>query len=1129
MTNGTVLYRWILAGVLALPVAARAVPAAPQKTVTIRDHVGLAWTDELVHYDLRFAKGALAGRAVAKVATAGGKAVVSQVSDVVRDADDGSIRSMKVWFFASVPAGGEVSFVITPGRRGAAGAGAGLVEKAGLLELTTGGARPVGIAVVGRSKRFAWPVPAEKVPAPIQALILPSGKRTAPARLEVPFRVKSYDVEVTARGPLFAEVRVHYVFDVGEWTFKARAIRNCPTILIDEQFNTGKTNVWSEKLDRFWTLAINSGGFRPTQAFFGGNNPDPAFTGLLKHGVPRRAEAEKAGYVAGWFANRVNGYRLTFAKDRHEYSLLGYPANTRRIGCLIRYVQPGGDAVGFVGLDPAYWRNPLALRFGVTRGGKALLRAPLQMCRTRWIWDGWESVSPNYTGVVRFVAPNTVRRRYGIMLSRAEDETKRALESLFAAAATLSAAPLDKVKDWALDLPDPMAKTQWAAKGSKEAAAALEMLRARVHAKRIFGHYGAYSMAYHYNYAKAVYPKIVAVINDPARITAAQRRQMRRLCAFYAYDLNSPDTFPHGTGFHLNNPNMTIMAIEARVKSASLLPNLPRFRQWGARSRELLTDFFHRFTMSSGAPFENPHYTLGVSMNWAIQANELLMANGLGDALDDPLFRKSMQFVMNWLTPPDPRFNGHRLIMPVGNGSYQSVPKDFTERFVKYYRKRDPLLAGQLQWFGNVTMPKARFKGKDMQVRLVKSVMPKLTSGWFKDYGVIFRHGFGTQYETMMHLLAGQCFGHNEVETDQMVYSIYAKGQPIHLSFGNGYFPMYYRPWLRNRISFDMKMEAMERGRIDVEAASFGPQVDYFRARIDVEAASFGPQVDYFRAVREFDQLLPRGTEYPLLDARGKWTAAESASWRNAAALWDQPEVFVPKTIWQRQMVLVKDADPKGPNYFVLRDTFGGKPTATTDLSLWFLANKMTRRGEVFHFDGQCKVDMDVFVNTPAKFTPRTGKFGHVQQPYRRFTGFDPKYHPGGKLGETQLLLRVRQAAGKDYMVVLYPRLKGADPAATFRRLAPNAVLVTTPVSRDYVLLDSHPVTLKTADVTITAMAAAVRFYKADRIVVVNSEGKAEVRVAGKTITGAGPFTVTLQAGKVVAKTHGKAGSVTVK
>ena len=42
----------------------------------------------------------------------------------------------------------------------------------------------------------------------------------------------------------------------------------------------------------------------------------------------------------------------------------------------IRYVKPGGDAIGFLGLDTAYWRNPLGLRFGVTTDGDELGLSP---------------------------------------------------------------------------------------------------------------------------------------------------------------------------------------------------------------------------------------------------------------------------------------------------------------------------------------------------------------------------------------------------------------------------------------------------------------------------------------------------------------------------------------------------------------------------------------------------------------------------------------------------------------------------------------------------------------------------------------------------------------------------------
>jgi hypothetical protein len=212
----------------------------------------------------------------------------------------------------------------------------------------------------------------------------------------------------------------------------------------------------------------------------------------------------------------------------------------------------------------------------------------------------------------------------------------------------------------------------------------------------------------------------------------------------------------------------------------------------------------------------------------------------------------------------------------------------------------------------------------------------------------------------------------------------------------------------------------------------------------------------------------------------------------------------------------------------VLRDAFGGMPTRPTDLSLWFLANSMKQRGNVFHFDGQVKVDMDVFVNTPAEFEPITDKYGHPAQPYGRLTGWDKTYFPEGKRREDQLLLRIAQPAGKSYLVVLYPRLKGTDPPATFHRLGDNAVRIETPLATDYAFLAPFEFSFKDSRVQFKGQAATVRFYKSGKIVVANCEGRIEASVAGKRVTGDGAFTVNIEGNKAVIKKHDETASAQV-
>jgi hypothetical protein len=81
--------------------------AAAPRTVTISDPTGFEWKNDLVHYSLEFSPQEQLRTAVACVESAG-KAIASQVSDVVRY-EDGSIRSMNVWFQADVPADATVS------------------------------------------------------------------------------------------------------------------------------------------------------------------------------------------------------------------------------------------------------------------------------------------------------------------------------------------------------------------------------------------------------------------------------------------------------------------------------------------------------------------------------------------------------------------------------------------------------------------------------------------------------------------------------------------------------------------------------------------------------------------------------------------------------------------------------------------------------------------------------------------------------------------------------------------------------------------------------------------------------------------------------------------------------------
>jgi hypothetical protein len=182
------------------------------------------------------------------------------------------------------------------------------------------------------------------------------------------------------------------------------------------------------------------------------------------------------------------------------------------------------------------------------------------------------------------------------------------------------------------------------------------------------------------------------------------------------------------------------------VFTANLIKDHPQFKAWGDWTTAFAHDYVERFTRESGAAYECPHYTLGATWGQMAKANSVLQEAGIGDLFSSERFKKGVPFTFHWLLPPDLRFCGKRTIMPVGNTSYQSVPPEMASQLVTAYRDRDPTLAGQIQWFANQTLP------ADKQITLVPDAMPTLGSAWIKDYGVVFRHGFQTPYETYFHM-----------------------------------------------------------------------------------------------------------------------------------------------------------------------------------------------------------------------------------------------------------------------------------------------------------------------------------------------------------------------------------------
>ena len=125
----------------------------------------------------------------------------------------------------------------------------------------------------------------------------------------------------------------------------------------------------------------------------------------------------------------------------------------------------------------------------------------------------------------------------------------------------------------------------------------------------------------------------------------------------------------------------------------------------------------------------------------------------------------------------------------------------------------------------------------------------------------------------------------------------------------------------------------------------------------------------------------------------------------------------------------MKDADPMGHNYLVIRDDLPGNTELDPSLNLWALADKVTVNGPLAIYTGQHGVDLHCYVAEPTSFTPHMRTVGHT-------AGFAFAGHYQQTFGkpfrEDQVQLRIPQAKRDGgYFVAMVP-VKQGEPAPQF-------------------------------------------------------------------------------------------------
>ncbi len=191
---------------------------------------------------------------------------------------------------------------------------------------------------------------------------------------------------------------------------------------------------------------------------------------------------------------------------------------------------------------------------------------------------------------------------------------------------------------------------------------------------------------------------------------------------------------------------------------------------------------------------------------------------------------------------------------------------------------------------------------------------------------------------------------------------------------------------------------------------------------------------------------------------------------------WGKP-TEVPPFTWSRQVILVKDPDPKGTSYLLVHDDLSGNEKLEPAFNLWSLTTGLIKRGETpgaHTLVGEWGVDLDVFLIEPMDRMLKGGSASHRNASVNANRFRELHKRP---FEESQWLFRILGKPGDSFTIAIYPR-KPDEPKPEFARLAGvPGVKVRLPKETHWVIASAKPVTYSEGQLSFSGTAAVAKQY----------------------------------------------------
>ncbi len=1147
-----------------LPLCLACQAASAVQTIHLKDYLGHTWSNELISYpldaDLQ-------------------KATALRVTDDTGAALPCQVVNGWLYLLVDLKADTERIFTVQPGQPAPAERQVRVNEDGGLLTFDTG---VMAVRLTAGTQDFPTPAACGQVPGPLRGVRIADGAWIGKSWLGAPLKVIAYQTIVKARGPLFAEATVTYTFEGNKhYAFTLRAIAGQPTAIVDETMDLnpgGKYRLLTYKNDierSTWDWWNFEGGdhlikgdhsLHEANAFFSfydGLQPDQCRWRGSQASEPRRGLDAKGKTWQAWDNYSVEAYApLVYDRDEEFNRVSGWWVNSfpdySMFFTILNERDPHSAAITFSQGKPSHNVNPT-----YDDPKQPWIKMMTEMNDLR-IWT-------RTAKDLQVVAPIVLGSRNWLLTVEPQaalpPKGSKPISTGYLAIPKYSRYPLEKLKDWTFDWPEP--KNAWprlcckagdlAGMKARVAAAGeagksiyvpaiyqadgtpdkmvkqLWLLKSTVEDSFIAYGFGDINWFHISGNTISMMPLWDAAMATPG-LDPQVRANIKAYGAFLIQRAWDDDYWPPKEGAHgWGSINMGTLASTERVMTAAVGVGIPGDAEWVKRSKGHMLGNLLPWVADDGSGVSCPSY-LGASIEQVLHMSIALKYGGGYDAFkEEPRLHKFAQFMMDICTPPDPRSPigsgsmglpmGAKLdpnaknrvnMWAVGDTSRTMTTSMMDELALGFSGVDEQLAGGLLTMSARMGHPAGDWSiaGAMLQNITSKPTEPDLHSRWYPGYAAFMRDN--RPAESWLAYRQTQ-FSVDHFHVDQGAFTFWAKGMPLMLDWGSMYSPDAMWSVYHNRISWNVQEGPLKpcpgnggpgcayQGMMFYDH-KFEPWSSECEMRADgMSATGSGGVVKCFRTLSAADYVQGE-TDVKLMRKEYYYPDTPQASAGNPND--SVPLVQTPPFSWLRRVLFAKAQADTDPQYVLVRDDFYGKcppPTA----SFWVMAKDLKFTGNQAHATGQFGVDLELYSALPAQATYSQWSFEHQNWG-----------------GEKQLCARVTQPEGKPFLTLLYPR-KPEEPLPTFTTLAHgDGVRIALPASTDYAFLAPTLVNYRDDQVAFAAPGGYLRLAGDTARIVLNTGGAATVR--GITLTAQQAASLDIRKDGLQLRTDGEKQTITL-